>query len=144
LLDQSQVDISKDDVFIAMCDQSRHVKIATKDMNNQKLQMLKLESTKLQVLNLVMNVNMEGDLHISNIKESKHDDPNFGTRLSQLDSHGNPCIFVGNLQHLVDLPHFVEYIQQCDGRLDINNWTWAEFVWPPLKLQDVKRKLLKP
>jgi hypothetical protein len=38
-------------------------------MNNQKLQMLKLELTKLQVLNLVMNVNMEGDLHISNIEE---------------------------------------------------------------------------
>ncbi len=60
MLNQSQVDIFKDDVFIAMCDQSRHVKITTKDMNDQKLQMLKLESTKLQVLNLVMNVNMEG------------------------------------------------------------------------------------
>ncbi len=112
-------------------------------MNNQKFQMLKLESTKLQVLNLVMNVNMDGDLHISSIEESKHDDLNLGTQLSQLDSHGNLCIFVGNLQHLVDLPHFVEYIQQCDEKLDINNQTWAEFVWPPLKLQDVKGKLLK-
>ncbi len=82
-----------------MCDQSRHVKIAIKDMNNQKLQMLKLESTKLQVLNLVMNVNMEGDLHISSIKKSKCDNPNLGTKLCQLDSHGNPCIFVGNLEH---------------------------------------------
>lgn len=51
--------------------------------------------------------------------------------------------FVANLQHLVNLPHFAEYIQQCDGRLDINNQTWAEFVWLPLKLQDVKGKLLK-
>lgn len=57
------------------------------------------------------------------------------TQLSQLDSHGNPCIFVGNLQHLVDLLQFAEYIQQCDGRLDINNQTWAEFVWLPLKLK---------
>jgi hypothetical protein len=48
-------------------------------MNNQKLQMLKLESTKLQVLNLVMNVNMEGDLHISNIEELKRDNPNLST-----------------------------------------------------------------
>ncbi len=47
-------------------------------MNNQKLQMLKLESTKLQVLNLVMNVNMEVNLHISNIEESKHDNHNLG------------------------------------------------------------------
>jgi hypothetical protein len=66
-------------VFITMCDQSRNVKITTKNMNNQKLQMLKLESTKLQVLNLVMNVNMEGDLHISNIEELKRDNPNLST-----------------------------------------------------------------
>jgi hypothetical protein len=48
-------------------------------MNNQKLQMLKLESAKLQMLNLVMNVNMEGDLHISSIEELKRDNPNFST-----------------------------------------------------------------
>jgi hypothetical protein len=62
-------------------------------MNNQKLQMLKLESTKLQLFNLVMNVNMEGSFTHIQHKGSKCDNPNLNTQLSQLDSHGNPCIF---------------------------------------------------